>query len=276
LLGLHNGGSSDYTRISLSGLSVFCTQLAVSYSNDYFDYFVDRFTTPTSIAGGSGVLRSYPKLRPLAITIAMLLTSISLTLMIVVILTYDVSLLFGSLVVAGNLLGWSYSSPPIRLVDRKFGELTVAVITGIMLPTVGYISTKTSFSIVFSLFLIPALVYAAVFIILVEIPDMQADRKGKKQTLIARYGQRLGFYLTFLCLAGNLGYFLWLTIAGLSPFSLDATVLTGLSAVPLIALILSYLLAEKDQQSFTQLAIRGIIFLVLYLVLLDIYLLYSL
>jgi 4-hydroxybenzoate polyprenyltransferase len=145
-----------------------------------------------------------------------------------------------------------------------------------MLPAAGYISTKTSFSIAFSLFLIPALVYAAVFIILVEIPDTQADRKGKKQALIARWGQRWGFYLTILCLAGNLGYFLLLTILGLSLFSLDVTVLTGLSAVPLIAMILSYLLSEKDQQSFTQLAIQGIIFLILYLVFLDIYLLYSL
>lgn len=276
LLGLHSNGSLEFNRISLSGLSVFCAQLAVSYSNDYFDYCVDRFTTPTLIAGGSGVLRSYPELRPMAIKIAILLTSTSLILAICVMVIYDVTLLFGGLVVAGNFLGWSYSTPPIRLVDRGFGELTVAFITGIMLPIAGYISTTTRFSSLLEFFLVPALVYAVVFIILVEIPDMQADRKGKKRTLITRWGQRKGFYMTFLCLAGNLGYYLLLEVLPLSFFPLELPVLVGLSAVPLMAMIISYYLLEKEKQSATQLAIKGITFLVSYLVLMDLYLIYSL
>jgi 1,4-dihydroxy-2-naphthoate octaprenyltransferase len=276
LLGLHSNGSFELYCISFSGLSIFCAQLSVSFSNDYFDYWVDRFAAPTMIAGGSGVLRSYPELRPVAIKAAWLLTCASLILTIFVIMAYDMSWFFGVLVVAGNLLGWSYSAPPIRLVDRGLGELTVAGITGLMLPTVGYLSTKTSFSMLFALFLIPALVYATVFIVLVEIPDMKADRKGKKLTMITMWGERFGFYLVSLFLVGNFGYFLWLSTLPLSFSPLNIEIIAMLSVIPFVAMIFSYQVAEKDQQFATKLAIRGIIYLVSYLIVVNIYLLYSL
>jgi 1,4-dihydroxy-2-naphthoate octaprenyltransferase len=265
-----------FRRVSLGGLSVFCAQFVVSYSNDYFDYSVDRFTTPTLIAGGSGVLRCYPELRPMTIRVAMILTSVSFILMILVTVMYDLSLFFASLVGIGNLIGWCYSAPPIRLVDRGFGEFTVAGITGFMLPAAGYLSATTSFSQLFALFLVPALMYGMVFILLVEIPDMEADRKGKKRTVITRWGQQWGFYLTFLCLAVNLGYFLWLRTLPLSVFPLDLTVIAGLSAIPLIVMIFSYLVPGTYRQSSTARAIQGIISLISYLVLMNIYLLYSL
>jgi 4-hydroxybenzoate polyprenyltransferase len=145
-----------------------------------------------------------------------------------------------------------------------------------MLPLVGYLSTKTSFSMLFALFLIPALVYATVFIVLVEIPDIEADRKGKKLTVITMWGQRCGFYLVSLLLVGNIGYFLWLSTLPLSFGPLNIEIIAGLSVIPFVAMIFNYHVAEKDQQFATQLAIRGIISLVSYLILVDIYLLYSL
>jgi 1,4-dihydroxy-2-naphthoate octaprenyltransferase len=276
LLGLHTSSTFDLFRISLSGLSVFCAQLSVSYSNDYFDYHVDQFTEPTLIAGGSGVLRDYPDLRPIARSIALILTSISLLLAVIGSLIYAMPFLFGGLVLAGNILGWCYSMPPIRLVDRGFGELVVIWIVGFMLPTVGYLAVTLSLSRVLGLFLVPAVVYAAVFIVSVEIPDLEADTQGMKRTVITRWGRRWGFRVNALCLTGITSYLLWLATQPTLIPSMIINVLGGLSFLPLGVMIVGLFRLKEGRGSATHLATQSIISLIVYLMLVDTYLLYTL
>jgi len=188
-----SGAPFSLSRILLGYLVLLPAHLSVSYSNDYFDVDVDKYDKPNFFSGGSGVLVDHPGLRKPAKWTAITLILCSLALGIVFQIVYSFSILFSGFVVLGNLLGWFYSAPPLKLAYRGLGELSMIFIIGLLIPGMGYLVTSGQMDLDGLLFSVPLMLYGLAFILAVEIPDMESDRLGDKKTWVARKGRGFGF-----------------------------------------------------------------------------------
>jgi 1,4-dihydroxy-2-naphthoate octaprenyltransferase len=240
------------SRILLGYLVLLPAHLSVSYSNDYFDIDVDKYDKPTIFTGGSGVLVDNPGLRKPAKWIAITLILCSLALGIIYTLMYSFPIWFLGFVVLGNLLGWFYSAPPIRLAYRGLGELSMAISIGLLIPGFGYLVTSGQMNWDGLLFIVPLTLYGLAFIINVEIPDMESDRLGNKRTWVARKGRGFGF--TVIAASFLLATLFFLCFPWLSSriYPLDFRFLGILSLLPLGAGCIGLLRRPAEKQSATR------------------------
>jgi len=262
------------SRILLGYLVLLPAHLSVSYSNDYFDVDVDKYDKPTIFSGGSGVLVDHPGLRKPAKWTAITLILCSLALGIVFQIVYSFPIWFLGFVVLGNLLGWFYSAPPLRLAYRGLGELSMAISIGLLIPGFGYLVTSGQMNQDGLLFIVPLLLYGLAFILAVEIPDMEADRLGNKRTWVARKGRSFGFIviaasfllatLFFLC-------FPWLTSR---IYPLDFRILGILSLMPLTAGCIGLLRRPIEKRTATRVVNGIMITIAVFCILVDGYMSY--
>jgi len=263
------GAPFEPTPVILGFLVVLCAQASLSYSNDYFDAEADRFTEPGLFSGGSGVLVRHPELRPTAIRIAASLTAASLVLGIVTWVTYRYSAAILALLAAGNLLAWFYAAPPLRLAYRGLGELATAFTAGVLLPAMGVLVTRQSLLSSDLIWVPPLLAYGFCFILAVEIPDVEADRRASKRTLVARAGRGPAFLvIAGYCLAATAWFFS--LPQAFSP--VDSRILGGVSLLPLAASAVGALRRPEPRGPATRLANSIIFALAVFFALTDAYL----
>ncbi len=172
--------------------------LSVHYSNDYFDADADRFVETTAISGGSGVLAANPDLKPAAFWAAVVLMAVSVLIGYFFVTVYAYPVVFLVFGIAGNLLGWFYTAPPLALAYHKLGEVANMITFGLLMPGAGYFVAKGTLDAAFFAFALPLCLYGLVFITSVEIPDMEGDIAGGKRTLVVRKGRIFGFSLIAL------------------------------------------------------------------------------
>jgi 1,4-dihydroxy-2-naphthoate octaprenyltransferase len=114
----------------------------------------------------------------------------------VTVYTYPaIFLVFG---IAGNLIGWFYTAPPVALVYRKLGEVANMITFGLLMPGAGYFVAAGTLDLTFFAFALPLALHGLVFNISVQIPDREGDIAGGKPTLVARKGRVFGFWLIVL------------------------------------------------------------------------------
>ncbi|GLI47188.1 prenyltransferase [Methanoculleus bourgensis] len=195
LLALLLGARFTPAQFLLGYAAMAAAHLSVHYSNDYFDADADRFVEPTAISGGSGVLVENPSLKPAALRAAVALMVVSVLIGYLFVAVYAYPVIFLAFAVGGNLLGWFYTAPPLALAYRKLGEVTNMITFGFLMPGAGYFVAKGALDPPFFAFALPLLLYGLVFIVSVEIPDMEGDIAGRKPTLVARKGRIYGFGL---------------------------------------------------------------------------------
>lgn len=195
------GAGIPLDRFALAYMVLLPGHLSVSYSNDYFDRETDRTGSPGIVSGGSGVLQRRPHLAGTARLIALMLIVVSLLLGFLYFLLYHPGAWFLPYVAAGNAIGWYYSAPPLRFVGTPFGELATALAIGLLVPGMGYIAVAGAPDTAFLLFAVPLFCYGYFFIITVEAPDVEADRRAMKWTLLARKGIAFGNRLRLLAAA---------------------------------------------------------------------------
>jgi 1,4-dihydroxy-2-naphthoate octaprenyltransferase len=193
LLSILQGADLVVQRLLLGYLAFLPAHLSVSYSNDYFDTDVDALGRPTLFTGGSGVLIKNPWLRPWARRLAIGLMVCSVFFGLVFTLLYRYHLWLVGYLLIGNALGWFYSAPPLRLAARGFGEIATSITIGLAVPSLGYLIMRGQLDGGFWMLAPPLLLVGLAFILLVEIPDMEADRKGGKNTFVSREGRRFAF-----------------------------------------------------------------------------------
>lgn len=263
------GAPFEPTPVILGLLVVLCAQASLSYSNDYFDSEADRFTEPGLFSGGSGVLVRHPELRPQAIRIAASLTAASLVLGIVTWVTYRYSAAILALLAAGNLLAWFYAAPPLRLAYRGLGELATAFTAGVLLPAMGVLVVRGSLLPGDLIWVPPLLAYGLCFILAVEIPDVEADRRATKRTLPARAGRGPAFLAIAACALIATAWFSWQPRA-FAP--LDSRVLGGASLIPLAAAALAALRRPEARGPATRLANYIVVAVAVFFTLVDAYL----
>jgi 1,4-dihydroxy-2-naphthoate octaprenyltransferase len=85
-------------------------------------------------------------------------------------------------------LGLLYSLPGVQLSARGLGEATVAIGFG-ALPVLGTVWLQTGFVDSTAVLLcLPVSAWAAAILIINEVPDIEADRRAHKRTLVVRWG----------------------------------------------------------------------------------------
>ncbi len=251
------------------GYAVFLpAHLMVNYSNEYFDQEVDRYSYKTNFSGGSGVLLDHPELVNFTRKFSLTLIIISLILGISFSYTYN-SVMFLILTISGNLLGWFYTAPPLKLSYRGLGEIAT-VLTGFLMPGLGYVAVTGTINLPFLIFSIPLMVFLLIFILSVEIPDREADLKGGKKTFIVRYGRENSLFLTMAAAILASLCFLALPNNIFSPINLYLIAL--LSIIPLISAIISYLNRGKSLKIISKSATRNVSALILFIALVNVYL----
>ena len=268
------GASFSLSRILLGYLVLLPAHLSVSYSNDYFDVDVDKYGKPTFVSGGSGVLVDHPGLRKHAHWTAIALIFCSLALGVVFSMVYSFSIWFMCFVVMGNLLGWFYSAPPLRLAYRGLGELSMIFTIGLLIPGLGYLVTNGQINQDGLLFMVPLMLYGLAFILAVEIPDMESDRLGNKRTWVARKGRSFGF--TAITISFLLATLFFLNIPRLTTriYPVDFHILAILSLMPLGVGCFGTLKKRIEKRSATRVVYGIMIALAIFCIMVDGYLIY--
>jgi 1,4-dihydroxy-2-naphthoate octaprenyltransferase len=171
--------------LALLGASFF--HLGTNVMNDYFDHKsgVDEANlTPTPFSGGSRLVQrgmvEPTSIRNLAWGFYTAGTVVGTILLA---LTGPELLIFG---LAGFLLGFLYTAPPVRLVHHGVGEIAVGLgfgpvmVLGAYWVQAGQLSTAAMYAS------IPVGILIAAVLYINEIPDRMWDDKAGKRTLITR------------------------------------------------------------------------------------------
>jgi 1,4-dihydroxy-2-naphthoate octaprenyltransferase len=245
LLSFAYGAPQDAWRFAGGYLIFFLAHFSLTFSNDYFDRRADSFNTPTPLSGGSGALRSHPELAIPALHLSLLLIAASLLAASLYQIQYSMPWYFIPLVLAGNLLGFFYTAPPLRLAYRGLGEPATILAAGVVMPAMGYLCLQGRLDIEF-LALTPALMgYGAFFILSVEMPDRKADMLGGKRNLLVRAGLEKGLKAAFLATAWSSAYLLYLVFISFGSVELRPLLLFSL--LPLSAGLLGLMVREVDR-----------------------------
>lgn len=229
---------------------------------------MDHFNQPTRFTGGSGILVENPELRPFAKRFSIFLILSSLLLALIFALIYS-SLTFLALALLGSALAWYYSAPPLKLSYKGLGEIST-ILSGFILPTFGYVAMTGYIDLKIVLFAIPFMIYMLFFILSVEIPDMEGDKKGNKNTFIVKKGRKTGFILIGLSgVLGTLSLF-FLSYSGIySQITFKMIIMASL--IPLIVGLNALIRRTDIKDAATRLVNLNIPALVIFILLLDIY-----
>lgn len=197
LLGIANGGSFNPSVFAVCYATIFFGDLSTHFSNDYFDVKQDRLRQKKALFSQRKVLIDNPEMQSSAKKVAVVLLAISLLISALTVAFQIAPLMLLLIMIGANFLGWFYSAPPLRLVSKGLGELTIALAVGFAIPTVGYLSSKSVIDSWYGIFAVPFILYAFMLALSLEAPDTESDRLGGKKTLGATIGVRAVFVLAF-------------------------------------------------------------------------------
>ena len=249
--------------------------LGLSYSNNYYDMKGDRFNKPNLFSGGSKILINNPELKKICLGISIILMIISITLAFVFIVLYSFSYYFLVFVIFGNLLGFFYSAPPLRLAYRGIGEIANMITMGILMPGIGYWILKGELDILFYTFASVFLLYGLHFIISVELPDMEGDMKAKKYTLVTRIGRKNSYKLLLLTIFSASILLIFLSILNIISKTVNLLIIFLLSFIPLVTGLSGWLKKPFTKKNSIIISRNNIFALVGFIFTINIYLIYS-
>ena len=269
LFAVLTGAKLEINKFLLGYLILFLGHLSVSYSNDYFDFDADKLGEKTNVSGGSGILQMNPSLRNISKLIAISLILISIILGFIFTIKYNYPWIFLGYVIFGNLLGWFYTAPPIRLSYRGLGEISTMIAIGLIVPGMGYYVMKGLIDINYLLFTIPLLMYGIYFILSVEIPDMETDTASGKKGFVTKNGRKISLKIIFLAtLIATLAYIIF-QITDVFELNVNFFVVSALSLIPLLFGILG--LNKESRVNSAKIAFNNLNALIFFAVLVNVY-----
>ncbi len=158
-------------------------QLYIVFLNDWADQKADALhTSPTPFSGGSRVLPE-KKLRPHHLLYAGLVAgTCTLALGFALAFFYNRTWM-PALFLAGLLLLWAYSLPPLRLNYRGGGEFLQALGVGLILPITAFYTQTNHLHPLPWPPLLPYFLLQLSAAIAFTLPDCAADQRASKRTL---------------------------------------------------------------------------------------------
>ena len=190
------GWPIDFVRYVQGQAIVSALQLVVHYSNEYFDAGGDAenpYRTPFS--GGSGALgrdglprRAAAWATGIAAAGAVLVAGRMITTGGAPPLSWWVA---GTI----SLGAWFYSAPPARLVARGLGEIAASIVVAVLVPVYAFALQTNASSIELAAAVTPLFLLHGAMLLVLEIPDIDADRRAGKRTLVVRLGVAVSLWL---------------------------------------------------------------------------------
>ncbi|MGB9936577.1 MAG: prenyltransferase [Methanobacterium sp.] len=252
----------------------FLAHLSMQFSNEYFDIDCDKHGSPTPFSGGSGVLVENPDLRKFSLRFSVTLMIASIISAAIFMIFYSYSIFFLLFVIFGNLLAWFYAAPPVKLSYRGLGEIAT-ILTGLIFPGMGYLALSGTLNIPFFIFAGTIMLYQTLFINAVQIPDMEVDKMGGKQTIIVKKGRIFGFTLIGISSVLATIYFSLIAIKNIYS-SINFFIVLLISLVPLTFALLAYLNRTENKNDAMALINRVLSSLFAFGILINIYFIYLL
>ena len=188
-----NGFQVDWDSAGWGQLAVLLIQLMTHYSNDYFDYLADVANpNPTRWSGGSRVLVRGELPCVAALWVAAFMALLAIVAMIGLALSMDARSWLPAILVLliMQALAWSYSSPPLRLHTRGFGEPAVVIIVPFSTPLSGYVVQTGQFAVLPVLLCVPLAMLLTVMLLTLEFPDEDGDRAVGKRSWVVLFGAK--------------------------------------------------------------------------------------
>jgi 1,4-dihydroxy-2-naphthoate octaprenyltransferase len=270
LLGVLNGGVFNSSQVIVGYLVVFCGDLSTHYSNDYYDVDVDQYVQQRKVFAGKGILVENPQLRPISRSISITLLVLSIILAGITVLWYDIPVVFVLITIGANFLGWFYSAPPLRLTARGLGELTIAMVTGMIIPGAGYLIVRGRFDPMFFFFALPFMMYGLILSLSLEAPDLPIDRSVGRRNLAVRSGLRVLFTsIMTLTMAATLIFLIY--TRSLGPLRIDLRIIVLLSVIPLAAGLYGGLTILQKSADAYRLGTLNVVSLFVFNLLLNVY-----
>jgi 1,4-dihydroxy-2-naphthoate octaprenyltransferase len=172
---------------ALTLLGAIAVHLGLNVANDIFDTLsgVDAANfTPTKFSGGSRVLQyGLVSLRQMT-ALAAVFYGVAIIVGLVLVAISGLGLLW--LGVAGVLISYFYTAPPLRLVHRGWGELCVALGFGPIMVLGAYFVQTGHYALRPLILSIPVAILVMLILYANEVPDRFADAKTGKRTLVVR------------------------------------------------------------------------------------------
>lgn len=254
-------------------LILFMASMAIHYANDYFDFEVDHYGTPTTFTGGSGILVENPQLKEISKILALIFISLSIIIAAFFTVVFSFPISFFLFVLFGNALVWFYSAPPIKLSYRGLGEIA-NVINGFIMPATGYFVVMGTIDLPFIVFSIPFVFLQLLFTIGVEIPDLEGDKLGGKITWTVSKGREFSFKLIGISAILATTSFLMIPFTNLFPLTIDFRILAIISLISLILGIIGLWKKPLDKEPATKLATFNVASIFAVIILVNCYFIY--
>ncbi|TMD15846.1 MAG: prenyltransferase [Chloroflexi bacterium] len=222
----------------LTLLGAGAVHLGLNVANDIFDTLSgvdDANFTPTQFSGGSRVLQyGLVSLRQMmGLAAAFYATAVVIGLVLVAV--RGAGLLWLGL--AGVLISYFYTAPPLRLVHRGLGELCVALGFGPIMVLGTYFVQTGRYAVRPLVLSIPVAILVMLILYANEVPDRVADGRAGKRTLVVRFspawvlrGYAASAAAAYLVVVAGVisGVLPWPTLAALATIPIALRVLRGL------------------------------------------------
>jgi 1,4-dihydroxy-2-naphthoate octaprenyltransferase len=222
----HHADAFDGLSFALSMVGVILAHAAVNLLNEHSDHRtrIDHHTRRTPFSGGSGLLQS-GRTSSRAVLLAAY-AALALALAIGVLLSWRSSWRLMLLVVSGGLATLFYTS---HLSRWMLGELTAGLCLGTFVVLGSFYAQAGRLTPEVIWLSIPPGVLTALLLLLNELPDVEADRRGGRRHLVIVLGRRRAAVLYTAALAAVYA----LLVAGVLLRLLPSTVLLALLTLPL-------------------------------------------
>ncbi len=185
------GNTINWEVLWLGVLWIVLVQLSAHYLNEYFDIDVDSLNeNRTVFSGGSGAVGTgEDKLtRKTALSAFVVATTLSAAVVLVMIWSGEMNSFSGGLMIAIYLGGVFYSLPPVHLGRSGYGEISVAILGGYLVPMLGFALQTGDTHRLVSMSSLPIALLMLVFMLAVSFPDYMTDLKYGKRTFLVRAG----------------------------------------------------------------------------------------
>lgn len=232
-------GSFDWLTALLTVIGASFAHLAANVTNDIFDELsgADRENgNPTQFSGGSRVVfYGLLSMRQLSIVAAALYAGAIVIGLALLAMRPSWALL--GIGLAGVVVGYSYTGPPLKLVYRGLGEVAVAIGFGPIMLLGAYVVQTGRLAWEPFVASLPVAILIALILYVNEIPDRRSDAVAGKRTLVVRlspptvraiYGVAAALAFGLIAVGVAAGALPWPTLLALAAVPLAVRVYTGI------------------------------------------------
>jgi 1,4-dihydroxy-2-naphthoate octaprenyltransferase len=183
------GVTIDWGVYILGQAFVTMLQLSAQYLNEYFDSPGDlQNQNRTIFSGGSGAIGPGKLSRNIALVAAVTTLTFLASISVVLLQQAAMSPLLVMMMVVSFFGAFFYSTPPVKLAESGYGELTTSVMVANLVPAFAFLLQYQDFHRLVMMSTFPLTALHLAMMVVFELPDYAADLRQGKQNLLVRLG----------------------------------------------------------------------------------------